>query len=347
MINRKEIDMEFKTIGHLSDVDVYMPLGDEIIIGKNSFFETYSKEGLKLIDSKIDYMGVPMFLVEKGCDYIVELNPFRRIKVRDRKTKEEYVSKGDLLPNFVPYRACFSLDKKSLFVVLTRPGTEIVPQFFLNEVKDTYDFMLAEFSLPYLKLVKVVECEDTKFTDISKIEFLNAYVLEAGKKGYMLLDDNDQLTSITFPCYTDVDEKLFVNEYREEFYSKTPHGIKVFDKNFVEKDSIILFDNEEIKIDKILFTSAPGGRHDQYSRTDLTDFRLYLYKLRPINDDIIVYAVNDFGCSTSTLMMYSFKTKEKKKMLDIATFIETFRVYNDTIIFSERKNIHILEVKNG
>ncbi len=347
MTIRKEIDMEYKTCGHLCGVDVYMPIGDEVIIGKNSFFETYSKDGMKLVDSRIDYMGIPMFLVDKGCQYIVELNPIRRIKVRDRKTKEECCSFGELIPGFVPYRGCFSLDNKSFFSVLTRPGYEIVPQFFLDDVKNAYDFVLAEFSLPDLKLLRIIESEGVKFTDIKKVDFLNSYFLETGERTYMLLDDNNQLTNVTFPCYTDVEEKIFINNYRGEFYTKTPHGIKVLDEHFDEKDSIILFDNSKVKVDSIYFTSAPGGRNDRYSRTDLTSFRLYISNLKPMNEDIIIYTINDIGLSTTTLMAYSFSEKKSYKLLDIATYIETFKVYGNIVVFSERKNIHVIEVKNG
>ena len=337
--------MEFKEIGHINYAENICVGENEIYVSSRSMLESYSRKDLTKSKIESDYMGQTEIISSEDCKYIVELSTMRRIKVRDKNSKKVYVSISEPVRGYVPYQGCISIDSKSFFLIITKPDVDIIPSYFIDEINEKYSFKLVELSLPDLRLVRIIDCGETKICNVQRVKFLNSYLLQDTSRRFLMMNQEYMLSLISLPIYIDNDEKIFINEEKEEFYSKTPYGIKIYNRDFIERDSLLFFENDKVIIDN-LYSGVKKDKvsKDIFSITDLSSFRKYIKILRVLKSDVLIYTINDMLTQNSLLMYYSFQNNKHIKILELANFIEELICYKETIVVVERRNAHVLEV---
>ena len=340
--------MKTKEKAHLTSVEGIFEMKESYAVYGHDMLRLYYKKDMALIQETSDYMGNAKFLLDQDSPYLVELNELKKIRVRDRNTLEILSEKKEILPFYMPYRACFSLDGKSLFVLAANPSGPTYPSFFSSLIREQYDFRLFQLSLPDLGYLGKIDSGELSFFDICKVPFLDSYLLTDRKNSRYFLNENGLVSLASLPLTQDENERLLVNDARKEFYLPSRYGVKIYDSRFEEKDSLLLFENEPLRMDSIYRDMF----HDSQSKDGLTssevkDFRKYIGEICVFKDDFLLYTINDMLTLTCKVMLYSLKDKIQQEIAELCDNVQYLCPFEDSFCFLEKQNGHIMEVIDG
>mgnify|MGYP007108741293 CR=1 FL=1 len=340
--------MKAKEKAHLTHVEDIFEMNEAYIVYSHDMLRRFSKKDMSPLGEVSDYMGATSFLMDKDSPYLVELNSLKKLRVRDGKTLEILSETKEILPFYMPFRACFSLDGTKLLVLAANPAGPTYPLFFSSLIREQYDFRLFLLSLPDLSCIKRIETGDLSFYDIRKVPFLDSYLMTDRKNSHYFLNDFDLVSMASLSLTQGEDENLLINNVRKEFYLPSKYGIKVYDSRFEEKDSLLLFENEPLSMDSIyrdMFRNTPSK--DGLTVSETKDFRKYIGEICVFKDDFLLYTINDMLTLTCKVMLYSLKDKTQQEIVELCDNVQYLRPFSDGFCFLSKQNGHIMEVIDG
>ncbi len=340
--------MKFKEKAHLSSVENIFETEKSYVVHSHEMLEFFSKQDMKKTMEVSDYMGNCQYLQDEHSPYLVEITELRKIRIRDKKTMEILCDKSEIVPFFMPFRACFSLEGDKLLVIAANPSGPTYPFFFYSLIREQYQFRLFVLSLPDLEIISKVESNSYSFYDIQRIDFLDSYLLTDKKNNHYMLNSQFMVSFASLPLSRHENEKLIVNNVRKEFYVPSKYGVKIYDENFEEKDSLLLFENEPIQLDSVYSGMYHNtGAKNIFETPVVEEFRKYIGEICVFKEDCLLYTINDMLTLTCKVMVYSLSDNTQQEITELCDSVQYLYPFKDGFCFAEKQNGHIMEVIDG
>lgn len=340
--------MKLRAKAYLKDVDSLFETEDNYVLSSDDRLDFLSKKTLKTESSILDFMLNAEYYQDENSDYLVEISPLRRIKIRNIHTKEEIHATDEFQNGFLPYKASFTLDGKELLLIAAFPSSGVYPDFFSQFIKDSYEFELLRLSLPRLEILEHYPMPSMP-CDIKRISFLNGHLIQDNQGKYYFISPDSTLPSfVSYPLSRMENETLIVNEARKEFYLKSNLGIKVYDGKLEETDSLVFFDNNPLLLDcvyKNMYQKKPDK--EIWNNTVNTSFRRYIGEICVFKKDNLLYTINDMLTMTCKVMLYSFLDKSQQEIVELCDFVSGLGAFEDCFYFLTKKRAYFMEATNG
>ncbi|MFA6860938.1 MAG: hypothetical protein WCR56_00905 [Bacilli bacterium] len=268
-------------------------------------------------------------------------NGFYCYDLKSRKQLSKAIFGEAVEVNYLGF--CYSLDGKSMYALIATPKDQSIPPLGNEDYINNTTVELRHYELPSLKLLDTLPCKE-KYMTIKPVKFLNGCVLTSVGNHLSFFDGK---AIVDYPSTKTSNYEVLVDEKKEQFYSQTDFGVKIYNKQFQDTNILDLISDSEVVVNDTLYNYLnmdPGSAMNTPAATK-TVFKEKILDLYLIDDKIVLLAAE---CLQRYSKISVYDTSKGKPLAEFKMNCYTNQIFNlnKGVAFLVKGDIYVLEMQD-